>query len=129
MESHHEADGLSYLRFQGGVLKVPRLEVSTGSRVRVRIEARNVAIALVSPEQISVQNILPGTIEEITDGNGSLVDVRLDIGCPLLARITPLALAKLGLKPGLRVFAIIKSVAVSHGVLWPSRGGGTAGRG
>ena len=118
VESHHEADGLSYLRFQGGVLKVPRLEVSTGSRVRVRIEARHVAIALVPPEQISVQNILPGTVEEITNGDGSLVDVRLDIGCPLLARITPLALKTLDLKPGMRVFAIIKSVAVSHGVLW-----------
>ncbi|MDA8307109.1 MAG: molybdenum ABC transporter ATP-binding protein [Deltaproteobacteria bacterium] len=117
VESHHEAAGLSYLRFQGGVLKVPRLDVSIGSRVRVRIEARNVAIALVSPEQISVQNILPGTVEEITNGNGSLVDVRLDIGCPLLARITPMALSTLDLKPGMRVFAIIKSVAVSHGIL------------
>ncbi len=117
VELHNEAEGLSYLRFQGGVLKVPRLDVSIGSRVRVRIEARHVAIALVPPEQISVQNILPGTVLEITDGNGPLVDVMLDIGCPLLARITPLALTTLDLKPGRRVFAVIKSVAVSHGVL------------
>jgi molybdate transport system ATP-binding protein len=118
VESHHEAEGLSDLRFPGGILKVPRLDVLIGSRVRVRIEARSVAIALVSPEQTSVQNILPGTVEEITTGNGTLVDVKLDIGCPLLARITPNALAKLGLKPGMPVFAIIKSVAVSHGVLF-----------
>ncbi len=116
--SHHDAQGLSHLRFHGGLLKVPRLAVALGGRVRVRIEARSVAIALVAPEQTSVQNILPATVEEILRENGSLVDVRLDIGCPLLARITPLALQTLDLKPGMRVFAIIKSVAVSHGVLF-----------
>ncbi|MGC8491628.1 MAG: molybdenum ABC transporter ATP-binding protein [Syntrophobacteraceae bacterium] len=118
VDSHHESEGLSYLRFPGGVIKVPLLEVAIGNRVRLRIEARHVAIALVPPEHISVQNILPATVQEISNGNGALVDVLLDIGSPLLARITPLALASLGLKPGLRVFAIIKSVAVSHGVLW-----------
>ena len=95
VESNSEADGISYLRFPGGVLKVPRLEASKGCRVRVRIEARHVAIALVPPEKTSVQNILPGTVEEITFGNGSFVDVKLNIGCQLLARITPLALRKL----------------------------------
>ncbi|MGC9195875.1 MAG: molybdenum ABC transporter ATP-binding protein [Syntrophobacteraceae bacterium] len=118
VESHREAAGLSCLRFAGGVLKVPRLDVAIGSKVRVQIEARSVAIALLPPEQISVQNIIPATIEEITIGNGCLVDVKLDIGCPLLARITPLALTTLDLKPGMRVFAVIKSVSVSHGVLW-----------
>ena len=98
---------------------MPRLDAAAGARVRVRIEARNVAIALVSPKQISVQNILPGEVEEITVENGSLVDVRLDIGCPLLARITPQALRDLDLRAGQQVFAIIKSVAVSHGVLFP----------
>lgn len=118
VESQHETAGLTHLRFPGGLLKVPRLDASAGTRVRVRIEARNVAIALVCPEQISVQNILPGTVEEITTGNGSLVDIRLDIGCPLLARITPQALKVLDLKAGQQVFAIIKSVAVSHSLLW-----------
>jgi molybdate transport system ATP-binding protein len=118
VESQHETAGLTYLRFPGGVLKVPLLDLSVGTKVRLRIEARNVAIALVSPEHISVQNILPGTVQDITTGNGPLVDVRLDIGCPLLARITPQALKDLGLMAGQPVFAIIKSVAVSHGVLW-----------
>ncbi|SPF36517.1 molybdate transporter subunit; ATP-binding component of ABC superfamily [Syntrophobacter sp. SbD1] len=118
VESQHETAGLTHLRFPGGVLKVPRLDAYVGAKVRVRIEARSVAIALVAPEQISVQNILPGTVEEITPGNGSLVDVRLDIGCPLLARITPQALKTLDLRAGQQVFAVIKSVAVSHGVLW-----------
>lgn len=118
VQSHNGAGGVSCLHFEGGILKVPQLDVSIGSKVRVRIEARSVAIALSPPEQTSVQNIIPATIEEITRSNGSFVDVKLDIGCPLAARITPLALTTLDLKPGMRVFAVIKSVSVSHGMLW-----------
>lgn len=117
VESQNETVGLTHLRFPGGVLKLPHFEAPFGAKVRVRIEARNVAIALVPPERTSVQNVLPGTVEEVITGNGSLVDVRLNIGCPLLARITPQAWKDLDLKPGQRIFALIKSVAVSRGAL------------
>lgn len=117
VESQGETVGLTRLRFPGGVLKVPRFDAPSGAKVLVRIEARNVALALAAPEQISVQNILPGTVEEITAGNGSLIDVRLNIGCPLLARITRQAMKDLDLKLGQGVFALIKSVAVSRGAM------------
>ena len=117
VEHHDEAAGLTHLRFAGGVLKVPHFDTAAGDRVRVRIQARSVAIATVAPEKISVQNIFPGTIEDITTGSGSLVDVRMNVGCPLLARITPLAVQELDLKPGQPVFALVKSVAVSCGAL------------
>lgn len=117
VEAQDEASGLTRLRFAGGVLKLPRFDAPVGAKVRVRIEARNVAIALVPPEQTSVQNILPGTVEEVMLGEGSLVDVRLDIGCPLLARITTQAWKDLDLKPGRQVFALIKSAAVTRGAM------------
>jgi molybdopterin-binding protein len=41
----------------------------------------------------------------------------MDIGCPLLARITPRALQALALTPGKAVYALVKSVAVSRGHL------------
>ena len=114
VDSHDDAAGLTTLRFRNGLLKVPRLESPAGSSIRIHVKARNVAIALVPPKQISVQNILPGTVEEIFLGDGQLVDVRLDIGCPLLARITIAAWKDLDLRPGQLVYALIKSVAVSH---------------
>lgn len=117
VERHDEAAGITVLRFSGGVLKVPRVDLPTGRQIRVRIKARNVAIALKPPERISVQNILCGTIEKIAEGNGSLVDVRINVGCPLLSRITPLARKDLDLHPGQTVFALVKSVAVSCGTL------------
>ena len=79
------------MRFAGGSLKIPFFDVPVGERVRVRIRSRDVAIALTRPDKISVQNIFPATVEEIVETPESLVDVRLNIGCPLLSRITPAA--------------------------------------
>ena len=42
------------------------------------------------------------------------VDVLLDIGAPLIASITRKSLVNLGLKPGQRVFAHIKAVALNE---------------
>lgn len=113
VEDHDQ--NLTHLRFPGGLLRVPRLELPKGSKIRVRIKARNVAIALERPAQTSFQNILPARVEEVSQENGSLLDVRLNVGCMLLARITPAARQSLELKPGQQVFALIKSVAVSTG--------------
>jgi molybdate transport system ATP-binding protein len=110
-------DGLTRLRFQGGVIWVPQVTASTGSRVRVRIAARSVAIALQKPRETSVQNIFRGTVKTISNGPGDWLDVHMDIGCPLTARITEHARHTLALSPGKQVFALVKSATVSHGQL------------
>jgi molybdate transport system ATP-binding protein len=115
VEEHERTGGLTRLRFSGGVLKVPLFDVPVGDRIRVRIRSRDVAIALRRPDKISVQNIFPATVEEIVETSESLVDVRLNIGCPLLSRITPAAKTDLKLSPGQPVFALVKSVAISRG--------------
>jgi molybdate transport system ATP-binding protein len=94
------------------VLKTPQFKVTEGSAVRVRIDPRDVAISLHHPSEISIQNIFPGTIGSISENGGGMVDVELDIGCPLLARITPRAKKELDLKAGRQVFALVKSVAI-----------------
>ncbi len=71
------------------------------------------AISLSRPSGISVQNIFSATVEEIAEIGESLVDVRLDIGCPLFSRITHAAKADLKLSPGQQVFALVRSVAIS----------------
>lgn len=111
-ETTNNDSGLTHLRFSGGVLKTPRFKVTEGSAVRVRIDPRDVAISLHHPSEISIQNIFPGTIGSISENGGGMVDVELDIGCPLLARITPRAKKELDLKVGRQVFALVKSVAI-----------------
>lgn len=111
-EATDEDSGLTHLRFSGGVLKAPRFKTAEGSAIRVRIDPRDVAISLHHPSQISIQNIFAATIKGIFETNGGLVDVELDIGCPLLARITPRARMELDLRVGRQVFALLKSVAI-----------------
>jgi molybdate transport system ATP-binding protein len=115
----HE-EGMTRLRFAGGVIWVPKISAPEGERVRVLVAARSVAIALEKPRDTSIQNIFGGKVETILQGPDELVDVRMDIGCPLLARITPRALHALELSPGKPVFAMVKSVAISRGHLEPT---------
>ena len=110
-----DAYDLTHLTFAGGILKVPGFKVEQGSRVRVRIPAQSVGIALQPPQQSSFQNIFPGTIESISNGSGPFVTLRIDVGHPLLARITLNAKEDLGLHHGQKVYALVKSVNVSHG--------------
>ncbi|AOY57162.1 molybdenum ABC transporter ATP-binding protein [Desulfococcus multivorans] len=115
VDEPEDAFGLTRLRFGGHTLKVQQFQAARGESVRVRIPARQVAVALSPPRRTSFQNVFPGEIREIWDHGAPFVDVRLDIGRPLWARITRQSLSELNLKPGRPVFALIKSVAVSPG--------------
>jgi len=122
-----DASGLTRLRFDDHLLKVPPMSAGRGAPIRVRISARNVAVALQAPSKTSFQNIFPGNVEQIIDHGESYVDLRLDIGCILWARITRQSFSDLHLKTGQPVFALIKSVAASFGAVigdnayWHSR--------
>lgn len=109
--------GLTRLGFSGGELLVPCIDAPPGARLRIRIHARDVALALEPPGRISVLNVVPGRIAELGEGSATSVEVRLDIGVPLLARITRKSLRELDLRPGKKVFALIKSVAVDRGTI------------
>jgi molybdate transport system ATP-binding protein len=86
-----------------------------GEAVRVRVRARDVSIALARPTGLSIRNILAGTVAEVGAEEGPSLDVRLDLGgTPLIARITRKSAAELGLRPGLPVFALIKSVSIDR---------------
>ncbi len=116
VEDPKDEFGLTRLRFGDHVLKVMPVAATRGEPVRVRIPSRNVAIAVASPANTSFQNIFPGKICEIVDSGAPLVDVRLDIGRPLWARITRQSIKELNLSSGQPVYALIKSVAVSLGI-------------
>ncbi len=110
----HEADDLSRLVFAGGSILVGRRPEAVQSRLRCRVHARDVSLALHKPQASSILNVLPATVAEVTrtDTPGHVL-VRLDLGpTPLLARITQRSSRELDLRPGCRVWAQIKAVAV-----------------
>jgi molybdate transport system ATP-binding protein len=74
-----------------------------------------VSIALAPPYDASFLNVLPGTVASISGEQGASVDVQLDIaGTPLVARVTRKSVSALGLVPGQRAYALIKSVAIDQ---------------
>ena len=111
------ASGLCELRFDGGTLLLPQtrsVPLPERTPVRVRIQARDVSLSLVAPEQTSVLNILPATVTDLNDdGPGQvLVGLRLGDHTRLLSRISRLSSERLGIAAGQAVFAQIKGVAM-----------------
>ena len=84
----------------------------------MRLRARDIILSLQEPKGMSALNVLPGLISSIEESEGASVDVELDCGGDaLVARVTRKSVAELGLRPGLRVHAIIKSIAFDPDVL------------
>ncbi len=112
---HDPTGEISELAFPGGTLKVPHLDLAPGSGLRVRIRARDVALALSRPKDTSFLNILEGRIAEISEDDGPLADILIDLGgSSLWARITTLSQRQLGLRPGQTVYALVKAVAIDR---------------
>ncbi len=85
-----------------------------GHRVRVRILARDVSLAVTRHSGTSIQNILPAVVVELADdSHPALALVRLNVGgAPLVARLTRRSAHDLALAPGMIVYAQIKAVAL-----------------
>lgn len=81
---------------------------------RLRILARDVALALDAPGRVSILNQLPVTVARVGPASGGRVTVacRLGDGQILLAQITDWSARTLALAPGMAAFALIKSVAL-----------------
>ncbi len=111
-------DGLAMLAFDGGVLAATARLGTPGTRLRVRVRARDVAVATVRPHGVSTQNILPATVAAIDDGfEPGEVYVRLAAGpTMLLARIMRDSVTRLQLRTGMPVWALVKAVTVDHRV-------------
>ena len=111
-----EAFGMTTLSSVAGKIHVPATGLEVGRTVRVRIRARDVMVATERPQGLSALNVLDGAVDRVSPSNGALADVRIDCrGQMVMARITRLSVHELGLKPGLPVFAVVKSVTFDRG--------------
>jgi molybdate transport system ATP-binding protein len=104
---------LTRVAFCGGEFLLARPTPPAGSRVRLRVLARDVSLTLERQGGTSILNIFPATVEALAEEGPAQVMVRLDAGgVPLLARITRRSESVLGLQPGKAVFAQIKALAL-----------------
>jgi len=109
-------DGLTRLDFAGGALVTTLHPGAPGTQLRVRLRARDIAVAIEEPRGISTQNILRATLTDIQPaGEGQEVFLRLAVGpSELLARITRDSVQRLALRPGMSLWALIKAVTFDH---------------
>ncbi|MGG5888702.1 molybdenum ABC transporter ATP-binding protein [Falsiroseomonas sp. HC035] len=113
----HDADGgLTRLDFAGGTLVATSRPEPIGTTLRIRIRARDVAVATEEPRGLSTRNVLPATLGEISAGSGPQERfLRLSIGPSIvLARVTQDSVSRLGLVPGMSVWALLKAVTFDH---------------
>jgi len=105
--------GLTELTLEQQPLYVNQRTLPQGSRLRLRIPARDVSLCLLRPQQTSILNILAARVDSIESGSASRALVRVRIGEQfLLARLTRKSIAALELAPGSPVFAQVKSAAL-----------------
>jgi molybdate transport system ATP-binding protein len=125
VEQHDDAWQLTAVSLGDQRLTVPRLDEEPGTRVRLRIRARDVALALRPPEAISIQNVLRGRLVEMGWQDGPFVEVNVELGgvgrgavgaagARLTARLTRRAAETLELAPGREVYVLIKTIALDR---------------
>ena len=108
---------ITELRFGDATLFAPGRIEPGSDEVRLHIRARDVSLAVGSVDNLSILNRVPGTVEALRE-HGDAVLVRVACGeQALLARVTRRSVDELGLAPGKRVLALVKSVSVQTGDL------------
>ncbi len=112
---HNAEIGLSTLFFGDGELRVPKIDAPPGSGVAVEIDASDVSIALSRPMDVSITNRFPGTVAEVEYLAAPYARVTLDLGTSRIhALVTWESVERLALEPGVRAWAMIKTVAISN---------------
>ena len=117
---------LTNLDVDGQQISIPEIDASAGEMVRVRIRARDVALATRKPEGISIRNVLKGTVAQIApETDTAFAETLVDIGGGRLrARITREALAQLAISEGSSVYALIKTISFDRRTVAAGRDAG-----
>jgi len=108
-----QTESLTVAALGSGELRVPRAAARPGETIRLRVDPRDVILAIEAPAGISIRNSLKATVIGVEQRSDGLVAVRLTVGGQeLRARITRDAVDELALHEGREVFALIKTVAL-----------------
>ncbi|ELZ8933590.1 molybdenum ABC transporter ATP-binding protein ModC [Cronobacter dublinensis] len=110
---HHPHYAMTALALGDQHLWVSRIEKPLQTPLRIRIQASDVSLVLQPPLQSSIRNIVRARVAQCYDDNGQ-VEVQLEVGSRTLwARISPWARDELAIKPGVWLYAQIKSVSIT----------------
>ena len=106
--------GITLARAEGQELKIPYCDRPAGSRLFAGIRSDDIILARERVEGLSARNTLEGHIIEISDVAAKEL-VYVDVGRRLAVKVTPEAIAALGLQAGDRVYCLIKTHSIRIG--------------
>lgn len=110
-----QEDYLTQLAIDNLRLSVPQIDNPVNSKLRCRINAKDVSLCLIPPQDSSIANILAGTVTSIeqSDRPGErIISVKISKRQTLLALITYASTKRLNLQQGSAIWAQIKSVVI-----------------
>lgn len=109
-----EPDGLTRIDTAGGPIFVEQSGLRRGATVSLRIHAQDVTLARTRPEGLSALNMLAATVTKIAPISETGAYVQLALGPEhLLSKVTRRSVEALGLRDGMRVTALVKSVSLT----------------
>ncbi len=106
------ADRLTRIRVGRGEILVPTRALGVGARMRVQLLARDIIVSTQPSQHLSVRNSLAGVVTHIQSDDATSDIIFIDVGSPIMARITKAATRELGLRPGTPAWALIKAVSL-----------------
>jgi molybdate transport system ATP-binding protein len=113
--AHDEAGGVSRVDVAGGLsVAVPAIPQAVGTPVTLAIAAEDVLVATEPLRGLSARNVFPAEMIAVEPaGRDVLLRFALAADAPAwVVRVTPSAVATLGLRPGARAWLAVKSHSV-----------------
>ena len=108
VHDHNEREGISVIDLGGCQLVIPYNALPKTTPVTIGIRSDDIIVSRERIGQTSARNLLEGTIKHVVQ-DGQEVDLLTACGVDLKVRVTAQALAALDLKPGVKVYLLIKA--------------------
>jgi molybdate transport system ATP-binding protein len=108
VQDHNEREGISVIDLVGCKLVIPFSALPKATPVTIGIRSDDIIVSRERIGQTSARNLLEGTIKQVVQ-DGPEVDLLTACGVDLKVRVTAQALDALDLKPGAKVFLLIKA--------------------
>ncbi|MEM6900979.1 MAG: molybdenum ABC transporter ATP-binding protein [Pseudomonadota bacterium] len=106
--------GLTSVRIGKNRLVLPmNSNLELGSPVSLTVSPKDISVSLERPENISIQNVLCGTVEDVDNDSGptfSMLTLKVDDQF-VRARVTQKSTSDLDLKAGRSIFLLLKSAS------------------
>ena len=108
VQGHNEREGISVVDLGGCQLVIPYHALPKATPVTIGIRSDDIIVSRERVGQTSARNLLEGTIKHVVH-DGREVDLLTACGVDLKVRVTIQALNALKLKPGVKVYLLIKA--------------------